>query len=272
MRPRAPVWVRERGLAKRLRHYWECPQWEDEGKYYDPLHTFHDWQAEERLRELWTSMGLVEDGARLFSPRNDTEVRERWRALSPGWLNDLHALQRARNQRRRRGIKPGEGTYTETTSETLHRLAASVGSSDGGSDHGGGGGRQGSTARDSRLLSRLKAGLEGAWSGRARSSGASGGGAGRRAAGKAKELAEAQGLMNGIDMSSGGNHSLGKRRRRAGGGKAKGASKRGGNGGGTALPKVKRPSAEMRAAIHKWASDGPKQTGGDGDGPADVQR
>ena len=29
------------------RHYWECVQWEDEGKYYDPLHTFHDWQVEE---------------------------------------------------------------------------------------------------------------------------------------------------------------------------------------------------------------------------------
>ena len=29
----------------------ECPQWEDEAQYYDPLHTFHDWLAEERLRE-----------------------------------------------------------------------------------------------------------------------------------------------------------------------------------------------------------------------------
>ena len=36
----------------RCKHYWECPRWEGEAEYYDLFHTFHDWPAEERLREL----------------------------------------------------------------------------------------------------------------------------------------------------------------------------------------------------------------------------
>ena len=45
------------------RHYWECVQWEDAASYYDPLHQFHDWLAEERLRTLWLRIGLLRDGA-----------------------------------------------------------------------------------------------------------------------------------------------------------------------------------------------------------------
>ena len=52
------------GASTRCRHYWECPRYEDESRYYDPLHTFHDWLAEERLRALWQDAGLVDDGQR----------------------------------------------------------------------------------------------------------------------------------------------------------------------------------------------------------------
>ena len=44
------------------RHYWSCAG-EDEAAYYDPLHTFHDWLAEERLRDLWVRAGIVLDGS-----------------------------------------------------------------------------------------------------------------------------------------------------------------------------------------------------------------
>ena len=140
--------------AKLCRHYWECPQWENEAKYHDPLHTFHDWQAEEQLRRLWVRAGILVDGAKAFDgvgtaaaaaraavdavpPLNATAARRSWQALQKGFLRDLRALQRARDERRHQGIGPGEGTYAESTAEMLRRMR---GGSGGGSSGGGSGG------------------------------------------------------------------------------------------------------------------------------------
>ena len=140
--------------AKLCRHYWECPQWENEAKYHDPLHTFHDWQAEEQLRRLWVRAGILVDGVKAFDgvgtaaaaaraavdavpPLNATAARRSWQALQKGFLRDLRALQRARDERRHQGIGPGEGTYAESTAEMLRRMR---GGSGGGSSGGGSGG------------------------------------------------------------------------------------------------------------------------------------
>ena len=114
--------------SARCRHYWECPRWEDEGRYYDPLHTFHDWQAEERLRDLWVSAGLVSLGTDTFDParvprRNTTAVQAAWTDRRWQWARDLRALRRARADRRRRGIRPGTGTYDESTEAVLRRYS-----------------------------------------------------------------------------------------------------------------------------------------------------
>ena len=92
-------------------------------RYHDPLHTFHDWQAEERLREVWLSLGIIEDGAkaaaaaaRADSGKGDASVlQQRWIDAKGQWRLDLKALQRAREERRKQGIKAGEGTYVEST-------------------------------------------------------------------------------------------------------------------------------------------------------------
>ncbi|KAL1503981.1 hypothetical protein AB1Y20_010397 [Prymnesium parvum] len=42
------------------RHYWECG---GRGRYYDPQHTFHDWLAEERLRDRWLAAGFLTNGS-----------------------------------------------------------------------------------------------------------------------------------------------------------------------------------------------------------------
>ena len=87
-------------------------------RYHDPLHTFHDWQAEERLREVWLSLGIIEDGAKAAAAaaRADGSVlQQRWISAKGQWRLDLRALQRAREERRKQGIKAGEGTYVEST-------------------------------------------------------------------------------------------------------------------------------------------------------------
>ena len=124
------------------RHYWECVKWEDEAKYYDPLHTFHDWQAEERLRQLWLQAGLIVDGASLFgeesvadvdptqmiAARNETSARLQWHAVRRQWSRDLRALQRARDARRSRGIGPGQGEFIESTADLLARHGSNASS------------------------------------------------------------------------------------------------------------------------------------------------
>lgn len=42
------------------RHYWECPKW---GEYHDPGHPFHDWIAEERLRDSWLQASIIYNGS-----------------------------------------------------------------------------------------------------------------------------------------------------------------------------------------------------------------
>ena len=51
------------------RHYWECGGGDagSEASYYDPMHTFHDWRAEEVLRDRWVEAGLVTDGHAAFA-------------------------------------------------------------------------------------------------------------------------------------------------------------------------------------------------------------
>ena len=133
--------------GRSCRHYWECVKWEDEAKYHDPLHTFHDWQAEERLRQLWLEAGLVVDGAQAFGAvmeateditdgrgshsdrlapisiplRNDTAAALGWLKVRRQWSRDLRALQRARDARRGKGIGPGQGEFVETTADLLAR-------------------------------------------------------------------------------------------------------------------------------------------------------
>lgn len=142
--------------GRRCKHYWECLPWEDESKYHDPLHSFHDWQAEERLREIWLEHGVIDDGTAIpattvsgGAPRNDTLVRARWISARRHWLHDLRAFARARDERRRKGIGPGGGgaaAYSETTHELLarHRTAKGKGG-------GGGKGKGNGAARVPRL-------------------------------------------------------------------------------------------------------------------------
>ena len=55
------------GVSK-CRHYWECGAAAgSEASYYDPMHTFHDWLAEEVLRNRWIEAGLVTDGHAAFA-------------------------------------------------------------------------------------------------------------------------------------------------------------------------------------------------------------
>jgi len=54
--------------ASKCRHYWECGAAAgSEASYYDPMHTFHDWLAEEVLRNRWIEAGLVTDGHAAFA-------------------------------------------------------------------------------------------------------------------------------------------------------------------------------------------------------------
>jgi hypothetical protein len=100
---------------KVCRHYWECPRWEDEAKYYDPEHSFHDWLAEERLRTLWTRARLVTDGHAAPSaastptptPRNTSASR--WAAFRPAWKQSQEALRRWRDSPSRRKRAKGKG-------------------------------------------------------------------------------------------------------------------------------------------------------------------
>ncbi|KOO28808.1 hypothetical protein Ctob_015069 [Chrysochromulina tobinii] len=88
------------------RHYWECTAWEDESKYYDPLHTFHDWQAEERLRQLWLEAGLVSLGTEAVA----TEA-------AGGGIDDVGARNASEAVRRRvlgRTVTGGNATAAES--------------------------------------------------------------------------------------------------------------------------------------------------------------
>ena len=120
--------------AGKCGHYWECGKpGGTEAGYYDPMHTFHDWLAEEALRTRWTEAGFVTNGHAAFAnasaaryhtspphtpsaaearaavtalPRRDhAAVRARWAAMQPEWLRERAALRAKRKQRkgRRRG-------------------------------------------------------------------------------------------------------------------------------------------------------------------------
>jgi hypothetical protein len=159
----------------RCRHYWECTAWEDESKYYDPLHTFHDWQAEERLRQLWLEAGLVSLGTEAVATeaagggiddvgaRNASEAVRRWGTVRKQWARDLRALQRARQARRQQGHKAGDGRDLVTTKELLERFGHAAGGGgsgdDGGSGGDGGGGMPATAGGGTR--SRLKGGRKG---------------------------------------------------------------------------------------------------------------
>ena len=75
------------------------------------------------MREVWLSLGIIEDGAkaaaaaaRADSGKGDASVlQQRWIHAKGQWRLDLKALQRAREERRKQGIKAGEGTYVEST-------------------------------------------------------------------------------------------------------------------------------------------------------------
>ena len=117
------------------RHYWECVQWEDEASYYDPLHQFHDWLAEERLRTLWLRIGLLRDGAAsgggaagaaavraaaaAAADRSDGEAAARWAAVRSEWAADVKTLARYNDARRRSGVKAGQGDFSANVSEIL---------------------------------------------------------------------------------------------------------------------------------------------------------
>jgi len=99
------------------------------------LHTFHDWLAEERLRELWISLQLVDDGAKAHGsgragaesvrrqaalPTNRTALAERWAEARTTWVSEQKALRRIREKRKRSGVEPGDGDYSLTTTELLN--------------------------------------------------------------------------------------------------------------------------------------------------------
>ena len=197
---------------KRCRHYWECTDWEDERKYYDPLHTFHDWQAEERLRELWLEAGLVSLGTEAgateaaggptddddVGARNVSEAVRRWGTVRKQWVRDLKALQRARQARRQQGHKAGDGRDLVTTAELLHRFGQAAGGGGGGDIGGsvgdGGGGMPATTGGGTRA--RLKGGNQrqsGAIRGnqRSRLMGGKKGGRGDRSVGEVFQIREA---------------------------------------------------------------------------------
>ena len=102
---------------------------------YDPLHQFHDWLAEERLRTLWLRIGLLRDGAAsgggaagaaavraaaaAAADRSDGEAAARWAAVRSEWAADVKTLARYNDARRRSGVKAGQGDFSANVSEIL---------------------------------------------------------------------------------------------------------------------------------------------------------
>ena len=102
------------GKSSHCRHYWECDVAPDgvtgEASYYDPLHSFHDWMAEERLRARWLRLGVIEDGPRWGAgavavraiqsaaryPRNRSALKLRLALHQPQWATELQALRAVR--------------------------------------------------------------------------------------------------------------------------------------------------------------------------------
>jgi len=62
------------GGESRCLHYWECGRHRTEASYYDPMHSFHDWLAEEVLRNRWIEAGLVTDGRLLLNATAATDA------------------------------------------------------------------------------------------------------------------------------------------------------------------------------------------------------
>jgi hypothetical protein len=119
------------------RHYWSCVRFEDEAAYYDPLHTFHDWLAEEQLRTFWLSAGVIVDGGAAYgsgpeaaarveavagSQHNRSQSAARWAALQPEWRGVLDTLAAARSAQKRRH-RPGRGDFNATTQEILEQFS-----------------------------------------------------------------------------------------------------------------------------------------------------
>lgn len=125
------------------RHYWSCVHFEDEAAYYDPLHTFHDWLAEEQLRTFWLSAGVIVDGGSAYGTGPEATARveaaaglqhdrsdaaTRWAALKPEWRRVLDTLGAARRSRMRHQ-RPGKGDFTATTQEILEQFSRAGNSS-----------------------------------------------------------------------------------------------------------------------------------------------
>ena len=94
--------------------------------------------------------------------RNTTAVQAAWTARRWQWARDLRALRRARADRRRGGIRPGTGTYDESTEAVLRRYSTladpahragdtSSKGGDGGKGGGKGGGGKGGKGGKSLL-------------------------------------------------------------------------------------------------------------------------
>ena len=122
-------------------HYWECGRHRTEATYYDPMHTFHDWLAEEVLRNRWIAAGVVTDGRTLLNAsatdaaagatgtnqaaeeaaaeeaaraavaalpsRDDVATRAAWAAMLPEWRRERRALYDERRKAKARGAREG---------------------------------------------------------------------------------------------------------------------------------------------------------------------
>jgi len=122
-------------VACARRHYWECVAWEDGAQYYDPLHTFHDWLAEERLRDAWIDAGLVSDGvakgqtaaavrASAARPRNQSAEATRWALRHEQLRRELDLLYKAR-QTRKKAQKPGKGSFAKSALDIIRDASES---------------------------------------------------------------------------------------------------------------------------------------------------
>ena len=129
------------GSAGVCRHYWHCVGFEDEARYHDLAHTFHDWYAEERLRHMWIDAGIVVDGvaaARKPASRAGGAARRgarrngsAWEQLRPLWRRSVGALERFRRdpsteaavRRAKRGPVKGPRATDQTADQIVARWA-----------------------------------------------------------------------------------------------------------------------------------------------------
>eukprot|EP00316_Scyphosphaera_apsteinii_P016176 CAMPEP_0119347238 /NCGR_PEP_ID=MMETSP1333-20130426/108419_1 /TAXON_ID=418940 /ORGANISM="Scyphosphaera apsteinii, Strain RCC1455" /LENGTH=387 /DNA_ID=CAMNT_0007359771 /DNA_START=267 /DNA_END=1430 /DNA_ORIENTATION=+ len=128
---------------RQCRHYWECVASEDAAAYSDPLHPFHDWIAEDYLRDLWTRSGLIIDGEKSgkkgrvgpeargqkFASDNSpllhgSRASQRWEAMQSEREAALDALQKARMEHRhiwRSGKVPFNASNVDMLTKLMRR-------------------------------------------------------------------------------------------------------------------------------------------------------